>query len=83
MADKALHGNGDNCPACELRRDDLRASKAMDQSVECNFCGGTGRVGKAVEQIIREAVEWARVHYWPERKAAWARQKNETGRDHA
>lgn len=78
MPDVTLHGNGVNCPACELRRDPLREDAAMDQSVECNFCGGTGRVGKAVEQIIREAVEWARDHYWPERDSAWAKQNRET-----
>lgn len=43
----------------------------MDQVVDCNFCGGSGRVGRAVAEIIREAVEWARVHYWPERIERW------------
>lgn len=70
--DAGLHGNGDDCPACALRREDLRADRAMEQSVPCNFCGGTGRVGRAVTEIIREAVQWAASHYWPERVARWA-----------
>lgn len=72
MPDKTLHGNGVNCPACELRRDPLREERAMDQAVACNFCGGSGRVGKAVAEIIREACEWAKAHYWPERDRAFA-----------
>lgn len=73
MPDISLHGNGVPCPACELRRDQLREGKALDQRVECNFCGGLGRVGRAVEAIIKEAVEWAAVHYWPAKEAEWAR----------
>ena len=46
----------------------------MNQVVECNFCGGAGRVGRAVEDIIAEAVEWARVHYWPKQERRWAAQ---------
>jgi hypothetical protein len=74
MVDITLHGNGEDCPACALRRDYLRAAGAMDQVVSCNFCGGTGRVGRAVAEIVREAVTWARDHYWPERDARWADQ---------
>ena len=74
MPDITLHGNGEDCPACALRRDHLRAEGAIDQVVECNFCGGTGRVGRAVEAIIREAVEWAAKHYWPSREKAWAKE---------
>lgn len=69
MADATIHGNGVDCPACALRRDELRAAAAINQVVSCNFCGGTGRVGRAVEEIIREAVLWACTHYWPEREA--------------
>lgn len=69
MPDASLHGNGEDCPACALRRDELRATAAVDQSVSGNFCGGTGRVGRAVADIIREACEWAVQHYWPEREA--------------
>lgn len=75
MADKTLHGNGEDCPACALRRDGLREAAAMDQVVSCNFCGGSGKVGRAVVEIIREAVEWAAVHYWPEREARWQQLK--------
>lgn len=73
MADMTLHGNGENCPACELRRGPQRSDRAMNQSVECNFCGGSGRVGRAVADIIREAVVWAKEHYWPEREKAYAK----------
>ena len=68
MPDMNLHGNGENCPACALRRDELRQSAALDQVVACNFCGGTGRVGRAVEDIIREDVKWAAEFYWPDRE---------------
>lgn len=71
MPDATLHGNGEDCPACALRRDDLRAAAALDQVVECNFCGGSGRVGRAVADIIREAVEWAAANYWPVQEARW------------
>ena len=74
MPDKALHGNGDNCPACELRRDELRTAGAWKQEVECNYCGGEGRLARAVADIVREHVEHARAHYWPEREARWAKQ---------
>lgn len=74
MADPTLHGNGDDCPACALRRDELRAAAAVDQLVPCNFCGGTGRVGRAVVEIIREAVAWAAEHYWPSCEARWKAQ---------
>lgn len=75
MPDPTLHGNGEDCPACVLRRDELRESAAMDQVVSCNFCGGSGRVGRAVADIIREAVEWAAKHYWPEHEARWRKSK--------
>lgn len=78
MADPTLHDNGDDCPACALRREKLKADRKMNQSVECNFCGGTGRVGRAVHAIIAEAVKWAAVHYWPEREARWAEQNGRT-----
>lgn len=80
MPDPALHGNGDDCPACALRREDLRASGAMDQSVPCNFCGGHGRVGRAVAAIIAEACAWAVTNYWPAKEAEW-RAENERMRN--
>ena len=72
MADATLHQNGVDCPACALRRDELRAARRTDQAVACNFCAGTGRVGRAVEMIIRESCEWAASNYWPGQEAAWA-----------
>ena len=77
MPDIGLHGNGVPCPACELRREALIEGRAMNQSVECNFCGGVGRVGRAVEAIIREACEWAAANYWPQKEAEWARENAE------
>ncbi|APX88663.1 hypothetical protein BV394_02055 [Brevirhabdus pacifica] len=77
MPDVSLHGNGEDCPACALRREGLREVKAMKQAVSCNFCGGTGRVGRAVREIIREAVEWAAENYWPEREARWQQPNKE------
>lgn len=79
MPDITLHGNGEDCPACALRRDDLRAAGAMDQVVPCNFCGGTGRVGRAVAEIIREACAWAVENYWPAREEAWRKANEEVG----
>ena len=72
MVDIALKGNGEDCPACELRRaalvDDVFTN---GRPVPCNFCGGSGRVGRAVVEIIREAVAWAAANYWPDRERRW------------
>lgn len=76
MPDASLHGNGDDCPACALRRDELRAAGAMDQTVDCNLCGGLGRIPRDPGEIVRLSAEWARRHYWPAREAAW-RAENE------
>lgn len=62
--DAGLHGNGDDCPACALRRDDLRAVGAVDQTVPCNLCHGAGRIARPVETVIAGHVAWARAHYW-------------------
>jgi hypothetical protein len=72
MADKALKGNGVDCPACELQREAAIDQASMERSVPCNFCAGTGRVGIAVSAIILEAVTWAAENYWPERERLWA-----------
>lgn len=71
MADPTLHGNGDRCPACALRR----ASRSPWDSarVVCNACGGTGRQARSDAEIVAAHVDWARAHYWPEREARWAR----------
>jgi hypothetical protein len=80
--DAGLHGNGEDCPACALRRDQLREVRAMDQGVPCNFCGGSGRVGRAVHAIIAEAVAWARTEDWPARDAAFAASDARVGGNH-
>jgi hypothetical protein len=72
MPDKALKGNGVDCPACELQREAAINKLSMERSVPCNFCAGTGRVGIAVSAIILEAVTWAAENYWPERERRWA-----------
>lgn len=48
MPDITLHGNGEECPACALRRDKLRDQRAMVQEVSCNFCDGSGRARESV-----------------------------------
>lgn len=67
MPDMFLTGNGEDCPACALRRNELRAARAMEQSVACNQCNGIGRIERPIEVIIAEAVLWAEDHYWRER----------------
>lgn len=70
--DITLHDNGAPCPACELRRE---SRDPMDPSpIPCNTCGGNGRMGHTVHQVVGRSVEWARKHYWPERERRWAEQ---------
>lgn len=79
MADIALKGNGEDCPACELRRLALINEIFIGgRPVPCNFCGGSGRVGRALADIIREAVTWAASNYWPERERRWALENEAT-----
>ena len=89
MADHTLKGNNDGpCPACALRREELARGLARYHGLEswagpvscpCNACGGTGLVALSDAEIIRRSVEWARLHYWPEVKARWARLTGRTG----
>lgn len=70
MADRALHGNGEACPACALRREDEDLSVVLRPEVACNLCGGMGRIAIPDHEIVRRHVEEARRLYWP---AFWAR----------
>lgn len=74
MPDRALHGNGSECPACALRRADMDLSEILRPVVPCNNCGAVGRVGRTEWDIVAEAVAEARRSYWPAREALWARQ---------
>ena len=65
MADPTLHGNGEPCPACALRREGEDTTAVLRPEVPCNACGGTGRAGFTDEMIIAAAAAWAREHYWP------------------
>ena len=49
-------------------------------SVPCNNCGGTGLVAISEAEIVRVAVEHARLHYWPAFEARCA-SSNGKGRD--
>lgn len=63
MGDPTLHGNGEPCPACALRRE---ADPWQAKEHPCNLCGGTGRIAWTVPDIIARHVAWAREHHWPE-----------------
>lgn len=65
MPDPALHGNGEPCPACALRREAEDTSAVLRRETPCNACGGTGRIALPVDAIIARHVAWARAHYWP------------------
>ena len=65
MPDPTLHGNGEPCPACGLRREGEDTSEVLRPELPCNLCGGTGRVALLIEEIIARHAAWAREHYWP------------------
>jgi len=61
MPDPTLHGNGDPCPACGLRREaDRQRTTLGSRDMPCNICGGTGRIPRTAERIVSEAVAEAR-----------------------
>ena len=74
MADITLHGNGEACPACELRREAQDNGAVLRPEVPCNVCKGTGRLGFTAAEICRRTVEEARRCYWPEVERRWAEQ---------
>lgn len=74
MADITLHGNGEACPACALRREVQDHGAILRPDVPCNVCGGLGRLGFTDAEICRRTVEEARRCYWPEVERRWAEQ---------
>jgi len=68
MPDRYLHGNGEPCPACELRR---AAEPWLVTPVPCNQCKGKGRIPIPTMEIIRRATDDARRSYWPAVEARW------------
>ena len=68
MPDPTLHGNGDNCEACALQREESQATRTFYRTgFQCNRCGGTGRIPRDTARIVADHVEEARKHYWPTR----------------
>lgn len=71
MADLALHGNHDACPACALRRETLGAVPIAYGEVPCNVCLGKGFLPLEKMEIVRRTCEEARRIYWPLVEARW------------
>ncbi len=71
MATASLHGNGETCPHCELRREEANLELIGAARVPCNSCGGTGKIGYSVASLIASSVAWARENYWPDRISLW------------
>jgi hypothetical protein len=65
MTDAALHGNGEPCEACALRRELQDLASLEREPVPCNVCKGSGRVPIPDAEIVRRTVEEARRIYWP------------------
>lgn len=76
MADATLHGNGEACPACTLRREVQDHGVLLRPDVPCNVCGGLGRLGFTAAEVCRRTVEEARRCYWPKVEQGWAEQSN-------
>lgn len=77
MPDPSLHGNGYDCPACALRREDQAAGLMRRQIIPCNACGGLGRVPRRPLEIVQEAAAEARRSYWPVAKERWRHANND------
>jgi hypothetical protein len=74
-----LHGNGERCPSCALRRE--AASEVFGPGfVECNRCGGTGWVQRPDHEIAVDMARIACAHYWPAREQDFASQNAALGR---
>ncbi len=61
MADPTLCGNGDDCPACALRRE---GDPWQTGKHPCNNCGGTGRIPRSMKDIVEQQAAQARRTYW-------------------
>ncbi len=60
MPDPSLHGNGKTCPGCALRRE----ADPWKKEVDCNICGGTGRIAFTVMDVYQRQLAEARKYYW-------------------
>lgn len=65
MADPNLHGNGEACPACQLRREAEDKGAVIRPDTPCNVCHGTGRLAFSEAEIVARTVAEARRIYWP------------------
>lgn len=82
MVDHTLHGNCAPCPACGLRRENVSGqvndcgpiTDHRHVRIECNICNNHGLMPLSAQEIVEKAAAEARLNYWPEREAAWARQ---------
>lgn len=69
-----LHGNGERCPSCALRREAGGGVFGFGH-VECNFCGGTGWIQRPDHEIAAEMARIACAVYWPAREEAFERHR--------
>ncbi len=77
MTDYTLHGNGEACPACELRREMIDTAMILRPVIQCQVCNGTGRLPLSDVEIVRRTVEEARRIYWPQFEARIAAQNGD------
>lgn len=66
MPDPSLHGNHDDCPACEMRREVQHTGPILRDAIPCNVCGGSGHIALSAVEIVRRTCEEARRIYWPD-----------------
>lgn len=79
MTNHTLHGNGERCPACELRRGMVDLGMILRAVIQCQVCNGTGLLPLSDAEIVRRTVEEARRIYWPQFEARIAAQNGERG----
>ena len=72
MPDPSLHGNGYNCPACELRREEDRKRTTLGSKTgrKCNHCNGTGRIAFTLRETYELQLADARKYYWSQKTYA-------------
>lgn len=75
MPDPTLHGNGEPCPACALRREAMDQGAIIRPDTPCNVCAGSGRLGYATAYIVALTVAEARRIHWPAFEARIAAQE--------
>lgn len=65
MPDPYLHGNGEPCPACALRREESRRRSVLGLGETfCNHCNGTGRIAWSERKVYEHQLADARRFYW-------------------